>query len=494
MKIYFCLLMSALISNNILRDSFVQRLKNIENISTGLNPINLEQIDSIIDSINDVSGEITSAQLGAAALLNIPYPTLGYNPIEPLKNSPINTTCFQFGQGTLGWYFMYGYIKDFAFTLILFRIEIGTPQTNHNFRIFNPADGCVYGIVGGLGTRNGPWSTIPHTVIRGNYSCGDNGQFMFNGIPESTSTVSNFNISGNNGTIIANIDWKDEEGRDKHIYATYSKQNEPIYQGPSGCFPCIEGQGSLYWSYTNMIVNANTDIGTGIGTGWFDHQWWGLGYPDNSENIVETTPVIRWFWLTLQLPNNLQYMIECILSDLPILKNTYPIESTKIYKGIASYGLLGQATIDSMININGQNFPTQFTIILENKTYILKASFGNSLVIMPGNTINWEGPADVLDGQGNIIASGFIEGCNLDTEYNLVVKTASMAGIQPKDYHLFYNEQTKLSEYDLIPKVSPMIENMKDYQHKHTCSVVWVIIVMLFCIILLIILIFIRNK
>lgn len=444
--------MSTLISNNTLRESFIQRLKYIKNTNTGLNPVNCKQINTIINSVKNVSGEITSAQLGAAALLNIPNPTLGLYPMEPLKNEPINTTCFQFGQGTLGWYFMYGYIKDFAFTLILFRIEIGTPQTNHNFQIFNPADGCVYGIVGGLGMRNGTWSTIPHTVIRGNYSCGDNGQFMFNGIPESTSTVSNFSIAGNDGIIIVNIDWKDNTGQDKHIYATYSKQHEPIYQDPNGCFPCIGGQGSLYWSYTNMIVTADTDVGSGTGIGWFDHQWLGLGVPNSSflrllsnvQNMISTPGIVRWFWLTLQLPDDLQYMIECILSELPILHKTYSIGSTKIYKGVASYGLTGKAIVDSMITINNQNFPTQFTIVIENKTYILKAVFGNSLVIMPGNTINWEGPADVLDEQGNIIASGFIEGNNLDTEYNLVAKTASIAGIQPKDYHLFFHQRTKL--------------------------------------------------
>src|ERR1700733_8506172 len=98
-----------------LRDAFVKGLKCVRRSNNSLAPVNPKQIDALINAVSVDS--VNSLQLGSAATLFSNGANFGMYPMDPLKSpNPLDYTCFQFGQGRVGWYFMYGHLGGMAFT------------------------------------------------------------------------------------------------------------------------------------------------------------------------------------------------------------------------------------------------------------------------------------------------------------------------------------------------------------------------------------------
>lgn len=437
-----------MISNQLLRDVLVDRLKHIKHTNNALTPVNCKQLSALIDALRSQANP-TATQLYTAASMDFSFQNYGLNPISPISlKNPTDTTCFQFGQGTIGWYFMYGHVGSLGFNLMLFRTEMGTPKLNHEKQIFNPADACVYGLTGGYGPKGGPWIVIPRITCRGTYMCDPSGSFNFTAIPANDcAELQLFQISGINGNVRAQLQYTDASAN-RFMNITLMPKKPPLYQGPGGCYPCIGGLGTLYWSYTNMTASITCDLGVAQnGVGWFDHQWMasnssvpntmGLRLLTNMANAFKPTGILRWLWMTIQLAaTDTQYMIVSILQGLPQTGKTYDMHGNKFISDKRSE-FTGKVTVNAMVTINGQTFPTKSTLTMDGKTFVLRAAFGNSTVIMPNGVVNWEGPADVFDLSGNSLGTGFLEANQLDTEDNMIAKAGSLAGLHPQDYPLF---------------------------------------------------------
>ena len=158
-----------------------------------------QRLDIQIDAVSKAD---TIEELGALATLPTPNHNLNYRPIVEMKTqSPEETTCMPFGQGTIGWYFMYGQMdhshthvmhnealqgpkpkpkksnhkhhfytrnnpkihskrdKDLAaaFTIILFRVELASPtivkkaSNDEGKKTLKPENSVLWCVAGGTG-------------------------------------------------------------------------------------------------------------------------------------------------------------------------------------------------------------------------------------------------------------------------------------------------------------------------------------------------------
>jgi hypothetical protein len=166
---------------------------------------------------------------------------------------------------------------------------------------------------------------------------------------------------------------------------------------------------------------------------------------NNIVGMFKAPAVVRWLWITLQLPNDLQYMLSVILNGLPTVGATYNFTVvTKVQGTTANYGVKGTVTVEAMAQLGGQSYPTKYSITLEGVTYTLQAAFGLSGVYLPSGVLNWEGPGDVFDASGNHIGGGFLEANQLDTSDNLIATAGMRAGVPASQFPLFRLKRTSI--------------------------------------------------
>jgi hypothetical protein len=93
---------------------------------------------------------------------------VGFSPLEPVRcTDKQQLSGWFFKQATLDWWFMYAQHKDFAFTLIVFRVPACPPAVVSDKKFQSEAQ--LYSITGGVGHRGGPWFSIPWQPVLGNY-------------------------------------------------------------------------------------------------------------------------------------------------------------------------------------------------------------------------------------------------------------------------------------------------------------------------------------
>ena len=449
--------MSSIPPLTVLRDALVRRIQAIKNGASLLNPVDIDRVNTLLNTLQ--TNIPTTTSLTAAAVLT-PNGTCGLNPIKALSSSnPLDYSAFQFGQGNLGWSFLYGNMGSVGFTLMFFRVELSTPHILKEMDI-SPEQGVIYSICAGFGERGGKWTTMPPTNVQGIYASEDQG-FDFQAVSNPDNPwLKLFTFSQKQGLTSVNIQWNSKNTDGTEVLVGYNAILTPlkpaVYQGPKGCMPCIGGQGTLYWSFPSMHAQGSVGLisspTVSSGTGWYDHQWLATGGMLSNRilqllsvisSTISTPKVIRWLWLTLQLPNDVQYMISIILNDLPQQGKTYNTTAvTKIDGTSVSYKVSGTAKIESMAQIGAQSYPNKYTIILEGQTYTLQTAFGNSGVYLPSGVLNWEGPGDVLDSSGNVIGSGFLEANQLDTAQNLQKTQGQRAGISPSELSTLTQKRT----------------------------------------------------
>lgn len=440
----------------VLRDALIRRLHKLKESSGVLTPVDVPRVNALISALQ--STDPTCSSLVASASM-VPNQSCGLEPLAPLKSSnPLDYTCFQFGQGNLGWHFCYGNFGIVAFSLMFFRVEMATPCILREMDIA-PEAGVIYTVSAGFGQKGGPWTTMPPTAVQGIYSCGKQ-SFAFQALPDSGCPwLQNFTMSQDQGLTQIDLAWKSEDQSIVGYNVKLTPSKPPVFQGPKGCLPCAGGQGTIYWSYPLMVAEGQVgptssgNLLTG-GVGWYDHQWLSAGGALNSkilqllsnvQGMFKTPVPIRWLWITLQLQGDLQYMTSTILSELPQVGNTYNFTViTKNNGSSISYNEKGTVKIEEMVQVGQQSYPTKYSIVLEGKTYILQAAFGNSVVYLPSGVLNWEGPGLVYDINGNLIGGGFLEANQLDTADNLVATIGKRAGVPSSSFNLFRSKKVPI--------------------------------------------------
>lgn len=439
---------------SVLRDALIRRLNSIKDSSGILTPTDIPRINALISTLQ--SRTPTCGSLVSAASM-IPNASCGFDALSPLKSSnPLDYSCFQFGQGNLGWHFAYADFGTIAFTLMFFRVEMAPPHILREMNIA-PEAGVIYTISAGYGTRGGPWVTLPATAVQGIYECGDQSFSFLSIINTECPWLTRFALNQNKGVTTVDLGWTSNDGSAVGYKGKLTPNKPPIFQGPKGCLPCVGGQGTIYWSFPSMTAEGqvgpiDSPITATNGVGWYDHQWMSSGGALNSKVLQLLSNVkgmfsvpkpIRWLWLTLQLPNDIQYTTSTILSDLPQLGKTYNFTSVSKAQGNdVKYNINGTVTVEEMIEVGDQSYPTKYTINIEGGTYTLQSAFGNSVVYLPSSVLNWEGPGDVLDSTGKLIGTGFLEANQLDTADNLIATVGTRAGIPSSDFNLFHLKKT----------------------------------------------------
>ena len=440
----------------VLRDALIRRLYKLKDTARVLTPVDIPRINTLISTLQSTNPTCTSLVASASM---IPNQSCGFEALEPLKsNNPLDYTCFQFGQGNIGWHFAYGNFGTVAFTLMFFRVEMGTPCINREMDIA-PEAGVIYTVSAGFGTKDGPWTTMPATAVQGIYSCGKQ-SFSFQALPGADCPwLQKFTMSQDQGLTQIDLEWTDSAQSTVGYNVKLTPSKPPVFQGPKGCLPCVGGQGTIYWSYPLMTADGQVGVLSSApmltgGVGWYDHQWLAAGGALNSKILqllsnvrgMFTTPVpVRWLWITLQLSGDLQYMTSTILSELPQMGKTYNFTVvTKNSGSSVSYDTKGTVTVVEMVQVGQQSYPTKYSIVLEGQTYILQAGFGNSVVYLPSGVLNWEGPGLVYDVNGNLIGGGFLEANQLDIADNLISTVGKRAGVAPSNFTLFRQKKVSI--------------------------------------------------
>lgn len=409
----------------ILKKVCKDKIEYIKNNTGILRPYNKQIMDIVstnIDNSNNLNTLIASFNL-------LPYNSLGTYPLTPLTN-PIDTTCFQLEQGTVGWY--WGYLT-FPKQLIsvmyyIMRIDLGTEKLRNKYNL-KLGETTAYYVALGLGNGT-DWHYTPYKYINGSYETFTESSFTFKSLDSDIQCQYD---SLGPGDFHLNFTWK--EGNDIFQLDTdiYSKQ-KPYFNGDNGCAPCIAGAGTLYWSYT-QLYNKNTKIffkdksfilDDNSGVGWLDRQWTNSIINNNFvnciTNIVQLTKKVgglgRYIWLNVHLDDQ-QYMITVMLSDdSKIEKDESFTAKYNLYSPLLENPLYNQTTnlkiIDTTI-VDNTIFPTKYQVTIKDinnkeNTYLIDStSFGNTVTIDLTGNFHWSGSALLFDNEGTQVGTAFLE-------------------------------------------------------------------------------------
>ena len=403
----------------------------------------------LTDNINNS----TDLKTLVASFNLLPYNSMGTYPLTPLTN-PLDTTCFQFEQGTIGWY--WGYLT-FSKELInimfyIIRIDLGTEDLRQKYGM-KLGESTAYYLSFGVG-KNGDWHYTPYKFIGGSYETTTESTFKFTSLDDSIQCVFE---STSIGTFHLNCSWKENNdiyGIDTILYS----EQKPYFNGDdTGCAPCIAGAGTLYWSYT-QLYNKNTHITfKGIdnalddktGVGWLDRQWIN-GVLDNNflnyiNNIVQSTKrtggLGRYIWLNAHLDDQ-QYMITVMLDSYSVIQNNQTFDA-KYYLyspslDNTSYDNYTQLKIIDVVSIDDITYPTKYEVSLNdinNKkhNYIIDSTpFGNTVTIDLTGNFHWSGSALLIDKDtSNTVGTAFLEANqfqDFETYNNNYFKAAGLSG------------------------------------------------------------------
>ena len=416
------------------------KVEYIKNNTGILRPYNKQIMDAVsmnIDNANNLNTLIATFNL-------LPYNSLDTYPLTPLNN-PIDTTCFQLEQGTVGWYWGYLTFSNELISIMYYimRIDIGTEKLRKKYNL-QLGETTAYYVSFGLG-KNTDWHYTPYKYINGSYQTFTESSFTFKSLDSDINCQ--FDALGP-GNFHLNFSWK--EGSDIFQVDTdiYSKQI-PYFNGDNtGCAPCIAGAGTLYWSYT-QLYNKNTKIvfkDTSIdnladnsGIGWLDRQWTNSIINNNFmncvNNIIQSTKRVgglgRYIWLNVHLENQ-QYMITVMLADDSKIQKDGIFSNAKynLYSASLENPLYNQDTQLKIIDtttLDNTIFPTKYQVTLKDinnttNTYLIDSTFfGNTVTIDLTGNFHWSGSALLFDEKNIQVGTAFLE-ANQFQDYETYIK------------------------------------------------------------------------
>ena len=445
------LLLSILFNNTNTRPYFINvpyATKSIDFVT--LQKVNLERVQEIKDSLNILSPYNKNAmsimennlknaknlKTLVGAYLLTPYNSVNLVPNNPLVN-PLDTTCFQYEQGVLGWY--WGYLTftkntpnslPISLMYYIIRIDLSSPQVRQKYKL-GLGETAVYNISFGIGEGTN-WTYSPFQIVNGSYEVQTESSFIFNSLDEQLKC--NF-ISYGPGQLYIKCNWTAPDSGNTYGFETnmYSKI-KPYLNQPEGCAPCLGGAGTAYWAYTQLFnynttytINGNTQkLEDDTGVGWMDRQWGGNFTRSNiilyitgiQQLFTRTGSLGKYIWLNIHM-DTYQYMIWCFLPVTytpvvgEIIKNAfytmYSIElEDPIYTKPVSFKILSIKYVYDALYI------TKFELTLpdpngDDHVYILDTTpFGNTVTFDLSGNYHWSG-SSILSQDGILTGSSFVE-------------------------------------------------------------------------------------
>jgi len=452
------------LSLDVLRGAYLAQLDLIENASTVLQPSNKAQLDVLRTAAK--SPTLTLTQL--STLINVPVDNqnVGFHPLHSLANiDPMSTTCFNFGTSLSDWYFYYGQTEQFAFTFVIFALPTASPQIANKLNI--PSQSLyIYTVGFGYAEKGKPWVTMPQVATLANYVCISPGTFDWNATPDTTSILKTCRLSSPTlGRFELSVTWG--SGTTTHsLTATLVSTKPPTYNGPNGCMPaCTSGIGSLYWSYTDMVIVGQVNQQTqSVGTGWMDHQWIASGKLANPvlasvRNVSQmfgnlSNKTTRWLWLNIQDKiNQKQYMLYIPLTDSLVRENQRFSSSKFVTNEYDDNGVRRTSDVDVTVNNvikspDGYVWPTKYTIRIGKVTYVLQSLTDLMTIYNTLGVLSWEGSGTLTDIQGKNMGYSFIEANFTLPTKNITSIMLQSAGISNDDkmIQLFTLQRPRFSQ------------------------------------------------
>jgi len=398
----------------------------------------------------------------------LPNNCVGYYPIYPPLDP--NTMTFRFGQGISEWDFLYSTSYDpvtknnSSFFCYIMRLDILPPKMLKDNKL-GEGDASYYNIALGVGI-NGAWERAPLIVCRGTYISTSISTFSFTSLDIDNGAVSW--SSSLNGEFALQFSFTSTNQKICNFNGTLQAIRPPFNAGVGGCMPCIAGVGTLYTSYTQLLVNStiNLDASSAIQTnaiGWIDHQWINTQINELPIKLIANLSSAsrglgRYMWLNLHVTDNLQYMVNVHpkvsptkgskFSGADILTNRYP------QNNIPQYNVETTVEVLNTVMISNTEYPTIYKLHIESEVYILDSTpFGTCVTYDLSGSDHWDGSGLLYDYANNLIGTCFLEASQLQdmNEYNTV--KYEVCGVDTKNDSTTLNtlNSTKLPFSQLLP-------------------------------------------
>jgi len=365
----------------------------------------------------------------------------------------LQKTGIQFGVGDSEWYFLYGIAGNYSFNLSFFKQEIAPPEVVET--VTDDRNEAVrWCILGGFGTINPKvWYSIPAEYIYLKYvqptystfSLSGSGKFVSSALFQTTIPMQ----------FQATLDFTDSENKSHNLTVFMTSNTPPVADMPNSC-ACSVGLGTLYYSYTDMNVSVTTEMGSGTGNGWIDHQLlktgWAKGWYNQAlqsvVSILSDSVSSGWLWFAVQdYESGLQYMLTHLFGkkfyqDDIHLNENIDMQLINVYKEGVTYFTPDEVSMASSdlkvqmietILVNGINMPSKYSITLPGGKQVILA-LASAPNIFPVPHAPYECPAYLYDSTGTkIIGVGLIEANYYFTNKVFAQRIITASGGNPED-------------------------------------------------------------
>jgi predicted secreted hydrolase len=411
-----------------------ERFNYIRSKSTFLEPYDKNKLNFMESKIGAVSDQQMLFMMMAA-----PNSDIGYYRLEPFEDPALHTS-FQFEQGNIDWFWIYGTFVDSAgetasYMNYFFRMDMYPPDLRKSLKL-PMGSTTFYFISSGVG-KNNVWSYSPFKIFRGDYNIVSDSVFSLTALDMPKGWRFNFRMNSA-GKFSLESNWVDAFNKSQGITMDLDAERPPLLNAPGGCAPCAGGAGTLYFSYTQLKTYGALTLDDSLsnyfgGTGWIDRQWANgqvstvyLSLLNNITSMFngKQSGLGKYIWLNLHPDKELQYMIYCFPPPEGKVTKGSKFEMTinRYGAGDPEYSLKGEGEVLETVMNNGIEFPVKYRLVTKDGTFILDGSkFANSVSIDVSNNIHWDGSAIVYDESGKNVGTGFLE-ANQFTDEDIFVK------------------------------------------------------------------------
>jgi hypothetical protein len=456
---------------NELQALMPRRFEYIRNNSTFLEPYDDSKMDMLADRITKVSGEQMLLMM-----VSTPNAGLGYYRVEPLKDTAALTS-FQFEQGLIGWFWIYGTFLEpdgstASYMYYIIRMDAFPPALRKELHL-PMGSTTYYSISMGVG-RNGRWTYSPYKICRGEYTIHPDQSFSFKGLDLPAGW--DFQLSApSKGHFDLKAYWKDDSLKQQGFTMGLQSLRPAFFNGVDGCLPCTGGSGTNYFSYTELETGGTMTLDDSVasyaqGTGWIDRQWANgqistpyLSLLSNTVGMFreKTSGLGKYIWLNLHLGKDLQYMVWGIFPlDKEFTKGTkFNATQNRYGADKLEYRQEGEVEVLETNVVAGIEFPIKYKIQTADGSFILDATdFSQCVSLDISNNIHWDGSAIVYDSLGNVKGTGFLEANQFSDPNTYVVNSLMAMGLdttsENKDY---FKEVQKLSLKEGLPSLVALV-------------------------------------
>jgi len=388
-------------------------------------------------------------------------------------------TGVQFGVGPVEWYFLFATATDadgkqYGVNITFFRLDIAPPHVIKKANL-DPSTACCWGIMGGYGT-NDSWIGIPSLKwFPMQYTETSYSTFILKGSePQNNMNFVLQSIIPMQFDVL--IEFNDSNNQKQSIRANMVATAPPQANFPYAC-QCGYGLGTMYYSYTDMLVNLSINAGANMsGQGWIDHQLIKGGIVDGlymqaSQLVADTLSKQKsggWLWFALQdNQTGIQYMFlhkfgdKDFVDDIKPNKNI-PLDIINVYKKGVPYFFSDAPSIRAedtrvemveSVEVPSLNLslPTKYKITLPGGKKVFLKNFTQPN-IYPCAFASYETPANLYDETGNIIGRGLIEANFYLDAHTMFKRYIEAAGGDPTnkkhlDLLLYANKQSGIRKF-----------------------------------------------